>query len=385
MIFRKIRHALPLASLLVPVATDKVRAEDVSPIQLDLTYTGDVLSNVQGGLKRGTAYMDNLDVTLSIDGERALGWEGAQIFVYGLYNNGQPFSHVYAGDYQVVSNIETGVQAVRLYEAWIDQTFANDRASLRVGLYDLNSEFTAIEAAALFVNSSQGTGAELAQTGKNGPSIFPYTSLSARLEMKLADHLILRTAILDGVPDDPEHPKRTAINLGNGNGALVIGEIDYNLEKFRAVAGYWRYTARFPDQLTDIPQRGNQGAYGFVEGRFDRLSVFARAGWANAVINPVKYYFSTGAVYSIDPATRPDDHVGVAIAWAESGSTYRRLKDAEAREVVVELTYHSAITDFLSVQPDLQYVFNPNFDANVKNALVVGLRFELSFGYGFSH
>ncbi len=41
-------------------------------------------------------------------------------------------------------------------------------------------------------------------------------------------------------------------------------------------------------------------------------------------------------------------------------------------ETVVELTYRAAITSWLSLQPDLQFFFDPHFGR--RDAVVVGLR-----------
>ena len=96
-------------------------------------------------------------MTLTVDAERTFGWRGVTLFAYGLYNNGTSFSPRLPGDVQTVSNIETGVRAARLYEAWIDGR-VSQRASLRFGLYDLNSEFDTTEAGSLSIVSSHGIG-----------------------------------------------------------------------------------------------------------------------------------------------------------------------------------------------------------------------------------
>lgn len=51
---------------------------------------------------------------------------------------------------------------------------------MRIGLYDLNSEFDALDDAGLFINSAFGVGTDIGLTGVNGPSIFPVTSLAVR-------------------------------------------------------------------------------------------------------------------------------------------------------------------------------------------------------------
>ncbi len=364
-------------------------AEGQAAYRFDAAYTADALANVRGGIDTGARYLDNLDLTLDVDGARAFGWNGARFFLYGLYNNGTAFSADLVGDAQTVSNIETGVQAVRAYEAWWQQNFAGDRASLRIGLYDLNSEFDALETSALFINSAHGVGTDLGQTGKNGPSIFPVTSLAARADLKFGENWLVRAAVLDGVPGDPAHPGRTVIKLGHGDGALVVGEVNYQAQGIRVGFGLWRYTARFEDLETGAREHGNQGGYSFVEGQVYRevhdpaqgLSLFLRGGTAASRFNQFEQYVGAGAVYRGLVPGRPADEAGVAVAWAEAGSPYRRATVAAAREVTFEFSYRAQVVDLIVVQPDVQYVVNPGADPALKNALVLGLRLQLAWGF----
>ena len=158
----------------------------------------------------GSRYLDNLDITIDADGEQIAGLEGLQLFAYLLYNNGHSLN-VLTGAAQGVTNIEA-TEALRLYELWTQWNLGSGEQSLRVGLYDLNSEFDSIETAALFVNPSHGIGPDVSQTGHNGPSIFPVTSLGVRL-MKSWGPWSAQMAVLDAVPGDLDHPERTTIRL----------------------------------------------------------------------------------------------------------------------------------------------------------------------------
>ena len=383
-----------LACALLATSGDATAETEKGPVTLSATYTGETWANVRGGLRRGTRYLDNLDVTIEVDASRALGWSGATIFLYGLYNNDATLSDELVGDVQTVSNIDTN-RAVRLYEAWIDQRLLSDRLSLRLGLYDLNSEFDTTDSRGLFINSSHGIGPDFSQTGRNGPSIFPVTSLSFRAEYKPNDNWLVRAAVIDGVPGDPERPARTAIKLGDGDGALVVAELNYLTGGSKLGVGYWRYTSRFERfALTPNEQdkrRGNDGFYFLAEQRLSRradgeggLVAFARIGWADAAFNPIHRYVGAGAVYTGPVAKRPDDQLGIAVGWVEFGRPYRRASGLAGglsgpREVTTELTYRAAINDWLTLQPNLQYVFNPGGDTSLKDAAVAGLRFEIGF------
>ncbi len=381
-----------------PAATAAEREEATPALDFSVVYTADTWRNARGGLRKGWRYLDNLDVTLAVDGERAFGWEGATLFLYGLYNNGQSLSDELVGDVQVVSNIDAGVQAARLYEAWIEQRLMADRLSLKAGLYDLNSEFDTTESGGLFLNSSHGIGPDFSQTGENGPSIFPVTSLAFRVEYSFSENLLLRAAVLDGVPGDPERPRRTAVKLSSDEGALLVAEINYLDERTKVAAGSWRYTARFENLLATaragepIERRGNGGVYMLAERKLVReksddaqgLSGWVRFGFADERFNAIGRYAGGGLVYTGAFAGRNEDQLGLAFSRIRFGSRYR-LAAALTGETVsegetnIELTYRTAVAPWLTVQPDLQYVIDPGGVRGRRDALVAGIRTEIGF------
>lgn len=336
---------------------------------------------MSGGRRRGARYLDNLDIVFEADLERLAGWDGAQLHVYGLYNNGRSISDL-AGDSQAVSNIETGVRALRLYEAWIDQKIG-DGASVKVGLYDLNSEFDALDASGLFVSSPNGIGTDFAQSGQNGPSIFPSTSLAARFQFSPAPNWTVRTAILDGVPGDPDRPRRTAIHLGNGDGALLVGEVQAPLGGGKLLLGHWRYTAKFDRNDGAGPAAGNAGSYirtelPLMEKGERRIDGFARAGTASGRFNMFESFVSGGLKFSGWIPGRYADEFGIAIASAFTSDSYRQATGSKASETAIELTYRAQLNRWLSLQPNLHYVRNPSAAPAIADALILGLRFEVS-------
>ncbi len=353
-------------------------------MSVDLVYTFDLWRAASGGIRRGTRYLDNLDVVAEADLERLAGWRGAELHVYGLYNNGKSLGAL-MGDAQLASNIETGVRALRLYEAWLSQKFGT-RTLLKLGLYDLNSEFDTLDASGLFLGSAHGVGTDISQSGRNGPSIFPVTSLAARIEYRTPSGWALRTAVLDGVPGDPDRPKRTAVKLGRGDGALFIGEAQVPLRDGKLLLGAWRYTARF-DRLDGTRARGNRGIYLRGERRLVReaadpeqgLAGFFRLGAAAGRTNMFGRFASAGLNYTGLIRGRDADQLGLAVAAAFTSRSYRRAADAERAETAIEFTYRASVAPWLSLQPNIQYVVNPGADRALGNALAIGLRAELAW------
>ncbi len=386
-------------------------------ISVELVYTVDVLSNVLGGVKRETEVLGNVDVVAGLDLEPLFGWPGGRMLFYGIHNHGGSISSA-VGDLQGVSNIEAP-GGFKLFEAWFEQEFSNGGGSLKMGLYDVNSEFDVIDSAQLFLQSSHGIGGEFGLSGKNGPSIFSVTSLGARLLVRPSESLYIQGAVLDGVPGDPGDPRGIQIDLDHDDGVLLLAEVGHVVGGGRAddedgedgtaasgsgtpgygkiACGIWKYTGDFDDTspgnggLTPSTSQGGPGVYFLAEkdvlrgaGDSDRgFSLFGRAGFASDKASPVDRYFGGGFVCRGLVPGRCEDRVGVAVAVAHLGNRVRRVSPGEPRpeewEVALELTYQASINSWLSVQPDLQYVVHPGGDPKLEDAVVVGVRIEVAF------
>lgn len=363
---------------------DKEIDEVQPPVLFELTYTSEVMGNISGGISRGAEYLDNLDMVLEVDMERIAGIGGTKLHVYGLYNNGASIS-ARVGDSFATSNIEADSRhQFRLYEAWLE-TALTPSLSVKAGLYDLNSEFDTLETSGLFVGSAHGIGVDISQTGLNGPSIFPVTSLAVRVEKEFSSAARLRAAVLDGVPGNPDRPGRTSVKFGANEGVLAIAEFEWSPREAKLLAGHWRYTARF-DNFDGGRARGNAGYYVRGETKIwerheTRLDIFARVGTARARFNMFDRFMSAG-IKATGIVGSNADEAGIAIATARTSRRYRNsITAADDHETALEMTYRREILPFLTVQPSLQFVFNPSADPTLKTAVVPGIRTELSFRF----
>ena len=383
--FLRVSIVAALAAGVVGVSSVQAWAGEDSAWSFEVVNILDFAANVDGGVEKEQSLLYNLDVTAEYDMSRS-GVEGGTLFIYGLATNAEGLnSHV--GDAQGTSNIDNDT-LFRLEEFWYNQEFAGGNASVLIGLYDLNGEFDAIDTAGLFLNSSHGIGVDYAQTGENGPSIFPSTSLALRLDYAVDDQLTIRAAILDAVPNDPDNPR--AHKLSFDEGALLAAEVDYAAsDNLRIAAGLWWYTSEFDRILVADggPESDNFGFYGIADYALsDRTSAWVRLGRANDEINQIAWYLGAGIVTTGLMPQRPDDAFGLAVAIAENGSPFKdaaelALSPVDDREIAIELTYRSELLDWLSVQPDLQYVLDPGMDPSLDDAVVANLRFEIGWAF----
>lgn len=370
---------------------------------LGILYRADVLSNVSGGIKRGTMALGNLDATVDLDLERLAGWSGVTAGVHAIWSHGsKPNTHL-VGSTQGIDNIEVETNTAKIFQAWIEKQWLDDRFSARFGLYDLNSEFYVSHSSGIFLHPSPGIGSEMAQTGVNGPSVFPTASLALRLRYRPTEETYVQLAVLDGVPGDPDDPRGTHIRFDDGDGALRVVEVGYipsraknagslglsSTDKY--AVGVWSYTTRFEDLVdTDgmgdpLMRNNNRGFYVLAERTVHaadgggHVDAFARYGRANDDINPLASYTQLGLVFTGPMTSRPADQFAVSWTHAHTGSKYRAIEpDAGRHESVFEATWRAPVNDCLTIQPNVQHIMHPGADTTLKNATIVGIRFEMS-------
>lgn len=363
-----------------------------SGITTDIVYKVDVMSVVSGGLHTGTRTLDNLDVIVGFDGEKLFGSKGTSAVIQFLNNMGAEPNGSLVGSVGGVDNIEVTEPTGKLYQAFIQQNWNDDKVSLLAGLYDLNSEFYVTNSSGLFLHPTFGIGTDMAQSGQNGPSIFPTTSLAARLMVAPTDNTYIQAAVLDAVAGDVGDANGTQISLGNNEGALYVAEFGYLPEAGKLAIGAWRYSEDFY-HLTQVDALGNptkdhaQGFYVIGEHELyaepnaegQGLVGFARLGFANEAVHQVDYSWALGVNYTGLFAGRDAGQFGFAVNGAHNGGEFKQLGTFDSSETAFELTYSDMLTNWLSVQPDVQYVMNPGTDPTVDDALVLGSRFTIAF------
>ncbi len=360
-------------------------------VSFEAAYAVDAFANVRGGARRGGGYLHNADLTLAVDAGELMGWRGASFFGYVLGNYGDALSE-YVGDLQGVSNIEAPA-AWQLYEAWLQQAIAGEAASVKIGLYDVNSEFASVETAGLYLGSAHGIGPDFSQSGLNGPSIFPATGLAARLAIQPTTSLYAQAAIIEAFPGSNGLPGSPRVQFTPDEGWLMTSEmglVDGDTPGRKIGVGYWRYTKPF-ETLAGDGQANGFGAYTIgeyalfdMEERTRGVALYGRAGWANTAVHPIAFAWATGLVVSGPFKSRPYDQLGLAVATAHQGReglhARRDAGDPMApSELAIEFTYALTILSGIAIQPDIQFIHHPGSTVSLRDAVVVGTRLSVTF------
>jgi porin len=354
-------------------------------VNLGLVYKNEFGRNVGGGLKLGGYDLSNLDLRLSVDTEKLGLWAHGSFFFYGLFNNGADPT-TFVGDNQYTSNIQTPNFVSRLYEAWYQHSFSDGKATLLIGLHDLNSEFYTSDSSSIFFNSSFGVGRELSQTGPNGPSIFPAVSPAIRFRSEPSANFYMQTAVFNGVSGDLNYPFGTHARVSPDDGMLIISEAAFIRTSTpkegetsapvlgKLAFGTWSYT-----------HEKTSGSYLIIDQALsDKVSVLGRAGVisTDSTSYSVSSNISGGFVFHGIIPNRADDTLGIAATVISSSDAFKADPanvEAVGRESTLEVTYRALLCRGVVLQPDYQYIDHPFFAKDIPWAQTVGARLEINF------
>ena len=271
-------------------------------------YTGEVLGNVAGGLRRGGVYQGRLEGMVNADLEKILGLRGLSFFVNGfqIHNTGGVRRDL-TGSFTTISSIEA-LPTTRLSELWLEQKLFNDTLSIRAGQLIADSDFFISDTSTFFMNS--GWPSIFALNMPSGGPSFPFAAPGVRMRYEPNKQVALLAAIYNGDPagpgpEEPEIKNRHGVNFRVNDPPLLMGEAQYryNQEKIDTGlagilrVGFWHHFGEFDSQRFDntglslanpfgsgiaARLRGNTGVYGVIDQQIYRPAAPTAASVSSA-------------------------------------------------------------------------------------------------------
>ncbi len=110
-----------------------------------------------------------------------------------------------------------------------------------------------------------------------------------------------------------------------------------------------------------------------------KIDAFFRLGTASGRFNMFDGFAGGGLKFSGWVPGGGEDEFGIALAAGFTSNSYRAATGAESSEVAIHATYRAPITSWLALQPSVHYIRNPSADPGIADALVLGLRAEMTF------
>lgn len=328
----------------------------------------------QGG-ESGRSYHGLTDLILSLDTGAAGLWHGGLVVVDLQNTRGGDISDI-VGDLQGVSNI-VAPPGTRITEYYLYQELADGSFAFKLGKQDANTDFVVSEGGGEFINSSFGL----------IPTVplptYPAPALGAMVSWQANEWMLLKAGLWDG---DPKLGSGCTSSTFDGHGGAV-GAADLEIAAFGGTVlpgtyrvGVWHHSeVEFATVKKDAAAHETgraSGLYftvdqGLWEREDRRLAFFAQGGRAESDRSSVSRYLGAGLVLEAPFNGRPNDTIGIGVAHAEVGLP-ERLEAECTSETVVELTYHFALSGWMTVIPDFQWIHRPSGIDGTD--LVAGLR-----------
>jgi porin len=373
------------------------------------SWTQEVFGNPTGGFKQGVVESGLLSLALDADMAKLTGWSGGgALHANCFYLYGPNLDAQDVGDITTISNI-TGYNTFRMQELWYQQPFWQQKASLKLGLIAIDTEFFTSNTSALFINSTFGAFSFISLNDPFNAPIYPIASPGVRLNIKPSDDFYVQAGVFEGNNGSQTQNKNGFDFRFNGaSGVLIMSEAGYLLNQGandKGLAGTYKvgafvHTGQFDswDSQTQnalnssplVERTPDYGIYGIIDQQVYKtdsqcISAFLRGGYAPSQMNVVEPYLDGGVNLTGIVPGRDKDVFCFAASRTWISGAFDQFNQAingaahSTEETVVEATYRAQITPWWTLQPDIQYIIQPGATTIAHNALILGARSSIQF------
>jgi len=356
-------------------------------------YYTTVLGNPAGGENKGVQYAGLLNAHLNFDLDKLLNIGGTRFVVSGSWASGRSLTEEDIGNFFNVSNVFSG-DTLRLYQMFLRTDLLEGRLNFAIGRMAVGDKFAT---SSTFYNYVSLTFDENpVSIPINNPGFFsnPEASWRAWLRGAPLDEVYLMAGVYNSNPGlgrDSAH----GVDFSFRNGVMFVGEAGYlhnqkngsNKKPGKFKFGAYYDTGNFPQfnngvDNSETSENGNYGFYVIGEQMVYREQVASDQGltsWAALTfapeekINTFPLFVSGGLVYQGLFNTRDRDRTAFAVAY---GRVSDDLKSKDF-ELLFEVTHILEITNWLNIQPDIQYIVHPGGSGEIPDAFVIGVMLAL--------
>ena len=383
-------------------------------------YTSIAIGNPSGGIRQdGPKYAQDLNLGLTLDLQKIVGWEGATININGIDRIGKTIKPEVGSVYDPVQIY--GGQTYTLYNATIEQKFWNDIGLIKVGRLSPGDDFAESPLYNYYVNNGID-GQIRAIIDDTRFATYPFASWGTRLRFDPSPEFNIQTGLfqassryvdrsfhgarfaIDGsdgyqavqqfgwTPEFDKQPVEAAPAPGADPKAIAGAPVLRGLPGHYFAGGYWS-NSDYSQFGTPVKTRisygfyahGDQMVYREAPGSDLGLTVFGTVAYApQQNISIIPFQLSGGALYLGLVPARPKDMTIFGVIYGNFSNDYARfvtppLGGHATSETDFEFGYRVQVSAFAYVQPDVQYIVRPGGTGNIPNAVIVGAQFGLTF------
>ena len=365
-------------------------------VKLTLGLTQIYQRNLRGGMRAdrdADDYSGSYDIEVDLDSERLVGLAGGLLHFQakGGWSDGVDPRSV--GSLFGVNADAFGDRPLIVAQLYWEQALLSDMLTVRLGKIDLTGGFECHGCPVSFDGNTYANDETLQFLNGafvNNPTIpFPAQGLGAVVFIQPAETWYVSFGAADARAREGTSGVSTAFH-GRAD-YLFIAEAGC-APKFQRAGrplpgayrvGVWHDLRRKPELDGDGRAFAGPGLYISADQKVwnekdsdsQGLGLFGRYGVAPASVNEIKSFWSLGAQYEGLLPRRDADILGLGVA---QGRVSAAAGHSARHETAVEMYYSFRLTPWLFVAPDIQYIINPGAERGPDNAIVAGLRVQMT-------
>jgi porin len=386
---------------------------DEAGISLRGHHTSETANNPSGGRAETARYTQQVDFGADLDLDRLAGVSGGRIVITFADRAGRSLSADALGNNKfAVQEVYGYGQNFRLVELHYRQQLLKGRLLFDVGWAPLGGTFATSRIYCSYFQTLATCGTLALNNG--GWQHFPAGQWGAMVRIQPSQAYYASTGVYQVNPKNTTAAGGLDLNF-EGTGVIVPLELAWLPGQRRGTPGEYKVggyydSSRAPDVLLDVNGRsagltdapfaqhnGRWGIYALATQMVYRqasngnrgLTLFGFAMASDPSTETFRYLYA-GALYQGTFAHRDADFVSLLIAHGRYNSRLTRLQEErnavspgavgiQTHETVVEADYGIAVSPWLQVRPNVQYVVRPGGTGQVPNAFVIGLLTKVRF------
>lgn len=379
-----------------------------------LYYWGDFLANPVGGQSQAASWMQLLVFGGELDLQKMIGWpSGGSLFVSAVDAAGSNLS-LKVGNLFTLSQAHV-MNTFSLYALYYKQELFDKKLEIRIGRMAAGQYFAALPAMGLVVSGA---------VNGNPTSLFvnsPFhstasASWAAYAKYQPSSQFYLDSGIFQASPrtGNPAY-HGTDFSIRSGDGILLMSEMGWTpsfgatpevkgagkkslatpanpgLPGIYTLGGYYsHYTF---DKFAGGTESDAFGFYSLAQQMVWRSPENANQNitlWGGLTYSPQQQFALMplmgmgGVIWQGCIPKRDSDSALFSVYSGNFSSDYSNNQIANGKgpatvETVLELSYIIQLTKNVQIQPDVQYVIQPNGQSNIPNALVIGFQVSAMF------
>ncbi len=394
-------------------------------INLQVNAVSEIAGNVAGGTRQGATAANQIGVDLDINWERLAGATGFSTHLILVNRSGSSDSALFGDRLLPVQEVygsggDVGVHLVSFYG---QETLMNGRLDIAAGRMNVENDFASSPLYCNYMNNALCGDPKALPGGDIGHSAFPEAVWAGRVVVKPTNQTYVKVGVYEvnqGLYTHAYDRTGFEFNTSQDSGVYIPVELGWTPAfgpdrlpghykigfGYDTSSGYKDFgNGLAADSVPGYTHKVRSGAAQewvladqmiWRQGKGDSDGVIVLGGFVHNNPEDTAYadqYFA-GALDRGFWTARPQDTMALLFTYVTVSG---RLGDVEAveqtlglpfsnsatgvqtHEAVLEANYKVHVSRGLNLQPDFQYVFRPNAQANIKDAAVFGVRINAEF------